>query len=791
MNHFTGRAVLRVCAAGRTFPAALLAVLMSFPVVAGAQDLGATQTLPSEWSTTNVGKTRIPGTATYSNGTFTVEGVGNGMYSKNDQFFYVHQRVTGDTTMIARVGSIEYTAAWAKAGIMIRESLAVGSRHAFSLVTPGGGTALQHRATTDGATAHSGASGAAPVWLKLERKGSTFTASQSSTGTTWTPIGSATISMPGTVYIGLAVSSSDTGTAATATFSNVSVSGPATLLPSGWTAADVGSPAVTGVSAYANGGFSISGAGTDIWSTSDQFQFAYRQASGDVDVIARVASLQGPSGWSKGGVMVRASLAPGAAHTSMFLTPSNGFAFQRRPVDGTWSLHTSGGAGVAPAWVKLERRGSAITSFRSNDGVTWTMVGSQTLTLPSTFYVGLAVTGNNTAARATALFTNVSVVAASGSANTPPTVSLTSPTAGSTFTAPANVNIAANAADADNGVGAVEFYANGTLLGTDATSPYTYTWSGAPTGSHSLTAIARDSAGLSTTSTTVTISVGTTTNTPPSVSLTSPAGGTTYAAPATVPIAANATDADGVARVEFFANGTLIGTDTTSPYAYTWSGVAAGTYSLTAVARDSRGAVSTSAARGITVTSTTTNTPPTVSLTAPAAGSTYTAPASVTIAANAADANGTVARVDFYAGSTLVGSDTTSPYAVTWNNAPAGSFALTAVARDNAGAATTSTARGITINNPPLPTRAIFVPSPDHATVTLYRLDVFTAGANPATAAPVGQQDLGKPAIVNGECNVDIAATISGLPGGNYFATVIAISPGGTSTRTTSPTFAR
>ena len=306
-------------------------------------------------------------------------------------------------------------------------------------------------------------------------------------------------------------------------------------------------------------------------------------------------------------------------------------------------------------------------------------------------------------------------------------------------------------------------------------------------------AVARDTAGALATSAPRSVTVnGVTTNTPPTVSLTAPAAGSAYAAPASVTITANASDANGsVARVDFYAGPTLVGSDTTSPYGVTWSNAPAGVYSLTAVARDNAGATTTSASRGITVNSASTNTPPTVSLTAPAAGSSYIAPASVTIAATAADANGSIARVDFYAGSTLVGSDTASPYSVTWSNAPAGAFSLTAVARDNAGAATTSAALGITIGNPALPKRAIFFASPDHATVTRYNLDVFTAGANPATALPISTQNLGKPAVVGGECNVDISATISALPGGNYFATVIAVSPGGTSTRAISPTFAR
>jgi hypothetical protein len=91
------------------------------------------------------------------------------------------------------------------------------------------------------------------------------------------------------------------------------------------------------------------------------------------------------------------------------------------------------------------------------------------------------------------------------------------------------------------------------------------------------------------------------------------------------------------------------------------------------------------------------NVAPTVSLTAPASGSTATAPASFTVSANAADSDGTVASVAFYAGSTLIGTDTTSPYSLSWANVAAGSYSLTARATDNAGATTTSAASSVSV----------------------------------------------------------------------------------------------
>ena len=99
-----------------------------------------------------------------------------------------------------------------------------------------------------------------------------------------------------------------------------------------------------------------------------------------------------------------------------------------------------------------------------------------------------------------------------------------------------------------------------------------------------------------------------------------------------------------------------------------------------------------------------TNNPPTVSITSPASGATFTAPASVTINATAADSDGTISSVAFYQGSTLLGTDTTSPYSYTWSSVAAGSYSLTARATDNGGAVTTSAAVNITVSGSTAPT---------------------------------------------------------------------------------------
>ncbi|MCB2378518.1 Ig-like domain-containing protein [Hymenobacter sp. BT635] len=186
--------------------------------------------------------------------------------------------------------------------------------------------------------------------------------------------------------------------------------------------------------------------------------------------------------------------------------------------------------------------------------------------------------------------------------NTPPTVSLTAPAGGATFTAPASITVTATAADTDGTVAKVEFYNGATLLGTDTSSPYSYTWAGVAAGTYSLSAKATDNANATTTSAAVSVTVNAAGNTPPTVSITAPANGATFTAPASVTITANAADANGtVSKVEFFQGTTKLGEDLTAPYSFSWSGVGAGTYSLTAKATDNAGAVTTSAAVSITV----------------------------------------------------------------------------------------------------------------------------------------------------------------------------------------------
>lgn len=185
-------------------------------------ELNLQTSLPSPWSTADIGAVAAGGGAAAFNGTYAVLGSGADISVAADEFRYVYQTATGDCSIVTRVNSIQNTDTLAKAGVMIRESLNANSRNAMVAVTPSSGIRFQRRTSTGGSTFSTSASGfVAPYWVRLVRTGSTFTASRSANGTAWTTIGTQSITMGSTVYIGLPVTSRVDGTRAAAGFDNV------------------------------------------------------------------------------------------------------------------------------------------------------------------------------------------------------------------------------------------------------------------------------------------------------------------------------------------------------------------------------------------------------------------------------------------------------------------------------------------------------------------------------------------------------------------------------------------
>jgi hypothetical protein len=179
-----------------------------------------------------------------------------------------------------------------------------------------------------------------------------------------------------------------------------------TSLPSPWTDTDVGAPAVPGSASFANGVFTVAGAGADIWGGSDQFNYVWQTLTGEGSIVARVTSQSDTSSWAKCGVIVKQSTQAGSAYALLAVTPGNGMAFQYGYADTV-----AGGAYSFPdAWLKLTWNGSGVSAYTSSDGNGWTKVGdSQTINMSAPVTIGLFACSHNAGAASTATFDNVSV----------------------------------------------------------------------------------------------------------------------------------------------------------------------------------------------------------------------------------------------------------------------------------------------------------------------------------------------------------------------------------------------
>jgi hypothetical protein len=182
----------------------------------------------------------------------------------------------------------------------------------------------------------------------------------------------------------------------------------------------------------------------------------------------------------------------------------------------------------------------------------------------------------------------------------PPTTSITSPTSGATVSG--TTTVVATASD-NVGVTRVEFFLDGVLKATGTTAPYSWSWNTTttPNGSHTLTSKAYDAASNVGTSTGISVNVSNTGDTtPPTTSITSPANGATVSG--TITVRASASDNIGVTKVEFYLDGVLKSTDTTTPYTWRWStsSTTSGAHSLTSKAYDAAGNVGASSAVSVT-----------------------------------------------------------------------------------------------------------------------------------------------------------------------------------------------
>ncbi|HWP40512.1 MAG TPA: hypothetical protein VNL70_06255, partial [Tepidisphaeraceae bacterium] len=366
--------------------------------------------LPSGWSGSDVGSPSPGGSSMFdpANNSFAVSGGGAaGIGGASDQFHFLSRSITGDASLIARIGAISNTDPLAQAGLMFRDDSGAASRFAAVSLTPQNGLVFQWRATT-GLPANSvwvpGISG--PVWLKLVQQSGNFSAFYSGDGSQWTQIGAtqAVAMTSATTLGGLAVTSHSSTAPATGSFSSVSI------VQEGFADADIGSPARSGSASFdspSNTSTLLAG-GTGIGGTSDQFNFLYRQMSGTGSVVAYVNSLANTIESALAGVMMRADSAAGSAFVGLFVSQQSGLTLRWRPSAGATVVQQNIASVSAPISLRLTRSGNNFAAAYATDGVNFSTIGLS-VTMPTTVLAGVALASQDPDAYASASFTGVAV----------------------------------------------------------------------------------------------------------------------------------------------------------------------------------------------------------------------------------------------------------------------------------------------------------------------------------------------------------------------------------------------
>lgn len=172
-----------------------------------------------------------------------------------------------------------------------------------------------------------------------------------------------------------------------------------------WTQTEVGG--ATGSFSSSSGAYTVSGTGSGVEGTSDSLYFVNQPASGNIEFIAQVTEQTGTNAYAIAGLMLSDSLTSSDPQCALIgVSPENGVNFSWRTADGDSAELQLGPSMSAPIWLRLEVSQTSVAGYQSSDGINWVLVGETTMTLPSDYYVGLAVSSNASASN-TATFTDL------------------------------------------------------------------------------------------------------------------------------------------------------------------------------------------------------------------------------------------------------------------------------------------------------------------------------------------------------------------------------------------------
>ena len=395
-------------------------IVLQWIVISPTDVLASTGSPPSPWIATDIGDVAQPGHSEFetSGGRLFVTGGGADIWGTADAFQFMYQPLSGDGEIRLSVIDVQNTDPNAKAGIMIRQNLDPGSPHVILDIQPDRSLEFMRRASPGGLTTFIAGGVERPpavpglfgyFLLRVTRVGEIVTgAIWNSTNGGWTTIGVTTFTS-GPVLIGVAVTSHNPSTLNRATFSGM----PQVLTTLPWGNYDVGEVGLAGGASYTDGTFTIRGAGSDIWGTSDSFHYVSQGVEGDIDFIARVVSEEDPNSLAKAGILMSGCGQAAGAAVVLDVLPTGEIEFMSRQPHQSM-VYVAGGSASFPVWLKLSRVGNLFTGSISSDGASWQPIGTTDVPMSSRcdiwdYEAGLAVTSHDPSVLNTAVFDRVAL----------------------------------------------------------------------------------------------------------------------------------------------------------------------------------------------------------------------------------------------------------------------------------------------------------------------------------------------------------------------------------------------
>ena len=403
---------------------------------------------PAGWTCTDVGAGSPIGDETLVNGVWTISGGGEGInlaadeLGNNriaDQFHFVYKPMSGDGVITGRLTSIANGSATAQTTLMVRADASIGSPFYGVVVTPNHVATIEWRTTNliqQRVTIPVGTL-TLPTWFQVNRYTDTtqspavtyYSLLSSPDGTNWTEVNGSTVALNLGAHplAGVGGSQADPRTLNKSTWDNVGISTvsskPPGVCPQGFTCQDVGNGYQSGSQEFANGTWTFSAGGPDMWDVYDFFHFVSQTLTGDGTLSAQVTSA-GPVSyddeWQKSGVMMRGSTDPQTPYFGVFVTPQHGLAVQWRTTEGglTSQVLAPGPSPEYPVYLMIGRWTDPhaggltyYTGYWSTDNRTFTAIPGSTvaLSLPATVMAGMAADSYNEKTTFPVTFNNFAV----------------------------------------------------------------------------------------------------------------------------------------------------------------------------------------------------------------------------------------------------------------------------------------------------------------------------------------------------------------------------------------------